>query len=196
MPYFIPLNVLFGPFELGRDRGDFSGSETGDYMANLTQRLDDSWVKNSSISTPPAPGARDFFRAILTRRRSPGPIPRLRFHPHVSRRPSEHGPGRFSDQMLVTSKKNSEITFARKSSSRSLGVQGPREHLRIDVWSSGKVRFSGHLPSVLFGISSILSQKSYNRVTFLTYLGDNFVIFRAPTIGTFWNIYYFVSKVL
>ena len=50
-------------------------------------------MSNGPISTPPAPGARDFFRAILTRRRSPGPIPRLGFHPRAFRRGPEHGLG-------------------------------------------------------------------------------------------------------
>ena len=52
-----------------------------------------NWVKKSTISTHPAPGAPLFFRAILTRRRSPGPIPRLGFHPRAFQRGPEHGLG-------------------------------------------------------------------------------------------------------
>ena len=62
-------------------------------MVNLTQRFVDSWLKNSTISTHPAPGAPDFCRAILTRRRSPGLIPRLGFHIRAFRRGPEHGLG-------------------------------------------------------------------------------------------------------
>ena len=52
-----------------------------------------SWLKNSTIPTHPAPGAPDFFRAILTRRRSPDPMPRLGFHSRAFRRGPEHGLG-------------------------------------------------------------------------------------------------------
>ena len=45
--------------------------------------------KTVPFPRPPVRGIRDFFRAILTRRRSPGSILRLRFHPRVSRRSLE-----------------------------------------------------------------------------------------------------------
>ena len=47
-------------------------------------------VEKGSHSHTPPPGAPDFFRAILTRRRSPGLIPCLGFHPRAFRRGPEH----------------------------------------------------------------------------------------------------------